>query len=67
MARRNWPIPSSCGSTPLMSKAALEPMPMTPISTSSWTARLSSPPAMKMRAMPVHLKKMRRSMTRAPR
>ena len=24
MARRNWPIPSSCGSTPVMSNAALE-------------------------------------------
>ena len=50
-----------------MSKAVPEPTPMAPISTSSWTARLSSPAAMKMSAMPVHLKKTRRSMTRAPR
>ena len=50
-----------------MSKAVLVPNVMTPTSMNSWTAWLSRPAAMKMRAMPVQRKKVRRLMTWAPR
>ena len=50
-----------------MSKALVLPTVITPISTNSCTAWLSSPAAMKIRATPVQRKKRCRLMTRAPR
>ena len=50
-----------------MSNAVSVPIVIHPASTNSWMPWLNSPAAMKIKAMPVHWKKVRRLRTRAPR
>ena len=50
-----------------MSKAVPVPIVIQPASTNSWMPWLSRPAAMKISAMPVHWKNVRRLMTCAPR
>ena len=59
-------MPSSCESTPLMSKAVCVPTVMMPTSMNSWIAWLSSPAAMKIRPTPVQRKNVARLMRRLP-
>ena len=58
---------ASCGRIALMSKAVPVPKVIQPASMNSWMPCDSSPAAMKIRAIPVHGKKVRRLITRAPR
>jgi len=61
------PSMASCGSTWLRSSTTVVPMLIQPISTSSWMAEASRPAAMKMSAIPVHRKNVRRLIRAAPR